>query len=52
MYNKIQIIKFNLCFGTGVPSSWGQVLKRAGIGTYHELYFIVCILLHFIECMC
>ena len=28
------------------------VAKHAAVATYHKLYFIICILLYFIACVC
>jgi hypothetical protein len=40
-----------LCFST-LPEDGTLVLKNVGVNTYHELYFVICILLHVIECTC
>jgi hypothetical protein len=35
-----------------LPEDGSPVPKRVGDGTYHELCFIICILLYCIECIC
>ena len=38
--------------GRRLPEDGTLVPKHVGVGTYHELCFIICILLYCIECIC
>jgi hypothetical protein len=40
-----------LCFST-LPEDGTRVLKAVGVNTCHVLCFMICILLHVIECTC
>ena len=39
------------CSG-GLPEDGSLVPKHVDIDTYYELYFMICILLSFIDCIC
>jgi hypothetical protein len=39
-----------LCFSK-LPEDGTLVLKHIGVNTVHELCFVICILLYFIECI-
>ena len=40
-----------LCFHR-LPADGTLVQKHVGVGTYHELCFVIYILLYFIKCLC
>ena len=40
-----------LCFSR-FPEDGTLVPKHVGVDTYHELHFMICILLYFIESIC
>ena len=35
-----------------LPEDGNPVPKHVGVETYHELYFMICMLLYFTECIC
>jgi len=35
-----------------LPEDDTLVPKHVGVGTYHDLCFVICILLYFIKCVC
>ena len=39
-----------LCFST-LPIDGSSVPKHVGVGTYHYLHFMICILLYFVMCI-
>jgi len=40
-----------LCFGR-LPEDGTPVPKHVGVDTPRELYFMICMLVYFIECIC
>ena len=36
----------------GLPADGTSVPKHVAVDTYHELYFMICILVYFTECSC